>query len=560
MHFDATARRKEKMRQRATAVPKTASPKTPQSEATAVAPTVAPPVAQSQTTNAVEPAAAKRNGAFAHPAAASPAALPAATPSSNGSANGNGAAAMPTGPELEKFLVEFVVEQTGYPEEMVELDADLEADLGIDSIKKAQLFGELAERFHVNVQGTDELSLDDFATLRHVKSFLESAGSNTAAETPSAPETTPVAATPSPVAAAPAQTAAAPAAIEPVSDEVTSTATSVPQGAELERFLIGFVVEQTGYPEEMVELDADLEADLGIDSIKKAQLFGELAEQFTIDMQSGDDLSLDDFATLRDVMAFLEGASTASMVAPSAPVSVAVAATPTVAPAVETTTPVVAAETPATTNLNDAQLEKFLIDFVVEQTGYPEEMVELDADLESDLGIDSIKKAQLFGELAEQFTIDMQSGDDLSLDDFLTLRHVMEFLQGNSQAAPQSLAETPADSMQTTPSPSLSPAIPSVSQPSTPSAGAAMNDAELEEFLVNFVVEQTGYPPEMVEMDADLESDLGIDSIKKAQLFGELAEQFEVNVQSAEDLSLDDFTTLRHVMKFLEGAPQRVTA
>jgi acyl carrier protein len=437
VHFDATARRKEKMRQRATAVPKTASPKTPQSEATAVAPTAAPPVAQSQTTNAVEPAAAKRNGAFAHPAAASPAALPATTPSSNGSANGNGAAAMPTGPELEKFLVEFVVEQTGYPEEMVELDADLEADLGIDSIKKAQLFGELAERFHVNVQGTDELSLDDFATLRHVKSFLESAGSNTAAETPPAPETTPVAATPSPVAAAPAQTAAAPAAIEPVSDEVTSTATSVPQGAELERFLIGFVVEQTGYPEEMVELDADLEADLGIDSIKKAQLFGELAEQFTIDMQSG---------------------------------------------------------------------------------------------------------------------------DDLSLDDFLTLRHVMEFLQGNSQAAPQSLAETPADSMQTTPSPSLSPAIPSVSQPSTPSAGAAMNDAELEEFLVNFVVEQTGYPPEMVEMDADLESDLGIDSIKKAQLFGELAEQFEVNVQSAEDLSLDDFTTLRHVMKFLEGAPQRVTA
>ena len=61
-------------------------------------------------------------------------------------------------------------------------------------------------------------------------------------------------------------------------------------------------------------------------------------------------------------------------------------------------------------------------------------------------------------------------------------------------------------------------------------------------------------------MDADLESDLGIDSIKKAQLFGELAEQFEVNVQSDEELSLDDFPTLRDVMKFLEGAPQRVTA
>ena len=87
-----------------------------------------------------------------------------------------------------------------------------------------------------------------------------------------------------------------------------------------------------------------------------------------------------------------------------------------------------------------------------------------------------------------------------------------------------------------------------------------MSGAELEQFLVNFVVEQTGYPPEMVEMDADLEADLGIDSIKKAQLFGELAEQFEVNLESAEELSLDDFPTLRDVMKFLEGVPQKATA
>ena len=56
-----------------------------------------------------------------------------------------------------------MVEQTGYPPEVVELDADLEADLGIDSIKKAQLFGELEEYF--DVQATDNLSLDDFPTL-----------------------------------------------------------------------------------------------------------------------------------------------------------------------------------------------------------------------------------------------------------------------------------------------------------------------------------------------------------------------------------------------------------
>ena len=50
-------------------------------------------------------------------------------------------------------------------------------------------------------------------------------------------------------------------------------------------------------------------------------------------------------------------------------------------------------------------------------------------------------------------------------------------------------------------------------------------------------------------------TDLGIDSIKKAQLFGELSEYFEVQV--TEELSLDDFPTLRHVMNFLAGVPRK---
>ncbi|HBO45044.1 MAG TPA: hypothetical protein DD670_14165, partial [Planctomycetaceae bacterium] len=84
---------------------------------------------------------------------------------------------------------------------------------------------------------------------------------------------------------------------------------------------------------------------------------------------------------------------------------------------------------------------------------------------------------------------------------------------------------------------------------SAPVESTSLDAKELEQFLVNFVVEHTGYPPEIVELDADLEADLGIDSIKKAQLFGELGEYFDV--QPSDDLSLDDFPTLRHVLVFL---------
>ena len=75
---------------------------------------------------------------------------------------------------------------------------------------------------------------------------------------------------------------------------------------------------------------------------------------------------------------------------------------------------------------------------------------------------------------------------------------------------------------------------------------------QLERLLLQFVVEQTGYPPEVVDLDADLEADLGIDSIKKAQLIGELAENYEMKhlAGQLQNLSLDDFRTIRSILDF----------
>jgi acyl transferase domain-containing protein/acyl carrier protein len=87
----------------------------------------------------------------------------------------------------------------------------------------------------------------------------------------------------------------------------------------------------------------------------------------------------------------------------------------------------------------------------------------------------------------------------------------------------------------------------------SPVPGEGSKIAALEKFLVDFVVEHTGYPPDVVDLSADLEADLGIDSIKKAQLLGELQPYFDVTVSAG--MSLDDFPTLRHVVDFLKDAP-----
>jgi acyl transferase domain-containing protein/acyl carrier protein len=76
-----------------------------------------------------------------------------------------------TDSDLSSYLIQFVCEQTGYAREVVDLDADLEADLGIDSIKKMQLFSELRDRF--DFSGLQPSALSGFSTLRHVLDFLE---------------------------------------------------------------------------------------------------------------------------------------------------------------------------------------------------------------------------------------------------------------------------------------------------------------------------------------------------------------------------------------------------
>ena len=38
-----------------------------------------------------------------------------------------------------------MVEKTGYPQEMLDLDLDLEADLGVDTVKQAEMFAAIRE-------------------------------------------------------------------------------------------------------------------------------------------------------------------------------------------------------------------------------------------------------------------------------------------------------------------------------------------------------------------------------------------------------------------------------
>ncbi len=68
--------------------------------------------------------------------------------------------------------------------------------------------------------------------------------------------------------------------------------------------VLAVVAEKTGYPQDMLDPELDMEADLGIDTVKQAETFASIRESFDIPVQEG--LSLRDYPTLQSVIDFVK--------------------------------------------------------------------------------------------------------------------------------------------------------------------------------------------------------------------------------------------------------------
>ena len=56
-------------------------------------------------------------------------------------------------------------------------------------------------------------------------------------------------------------------------------------------------------------------------------------------------------------------------------------------------------------------------------------------------------------------------------------------------------------------------------------AGDTLDKEKIKELLLTIVSERTGYPPEMLDLNLDMEADLGIDSIKRIEIMGSLQKE-----------------------------------
>ena len=360
-------------------------------------------------------------------------------------------ASLPDHPPAEVLpaIRRIIAEQTGYTEDMLEPDLDLEADLGIDTVKQVEVFGRISAHFELPVP--EDLKLGELNTIARLADYIgRSAGP-----------------------------AAAPADAAPVADGA----------AEVLPAIRRIIAEQTGYTEDMLEPDLDLEADLGIDTVKQVEVFGRISAHFELPVP--EDLKLGELNTIARLADYIgRSAGPAAAPADAAPVADGAAE---VLPAIRR--------------------------IIAEQTGYTEDMLEPDLDLEADLGIDTVKQVEVFGRISAHFELPVP--EDLKLGELNTIARLADYI-GRS-AGP---AAAPADT--------------------APGADGA---AEVLPAIRRIIAEQTGYTEDMLEPDLDLEADLGIDTVKQVEVFGRISAHFELPVP--EDLKLGELNTIARLADYI---------
>ena len=263
----------------------------------------------------------------------------------------------------------------------------------------------------------------------------------------------------------------------------------------------------------MLSLDMSLDTDLGIDSIKRVEILSALQEKLpgapTVNPEE-----LGTFQFLENIVEFL------------------VAAMPKMA---STAPQTIATNTLAVAN---DKLQSVLLEVVAEKTGYPLEMLTLDMNLDSDLGIDSIKRVEILSALQEQLP-DAPVVSPEELGKLQTLEQIVDILGAETATSP-SVATKPND-------------------------GASINVALFADVLLEVVGNKTGYPMDMLNLDMSLDTDLGIDSIKRVEILSALQERMpEMPTVKPEDLGT--LQTLQQIVDHMlasspvapETAPQEI--
>merc|ERR1719424_2299951 len=149
-------------------------------------------------------------------------------------------------------------------------------------------------------------------------------------------------------------------------------------------------------------------------------------------------------------------------------------------------------------------------------------MIEDDMELETELGIDSIKRVEILSEV--QSRLNVEAKDIAALSRTRTVGEVIAAMVNEIQGSSGSSGTSGSFSS----APAPAPAAPSSS------GGSSGGAAEATRVVMEVLASKTGYDTEMIEDDMELETELGIDSIKRVEILSEVQSQLNVEAKNVD--------------------------
>lgn len=273
----------------------------------------------------------------------------------------------------------------------------------------------------------------------------------------------------------------------------------------------------TGYPPEMIEEDMEVESDLGIDTVKQATILSTLSEYFG--MSEKVDFKISAYPTVGHLIKLFD--STVQ----TEPLDEHVSDDNKINEKTQILDTVIETGNSAV---------NAVIQVISEITGYPPEMIEEDMEVESDLGIDTVKQATILSTLSER--LGKTDSVDFKMSAYPTVGHLVRLFASENKNVSVIAKNSVVDS-----APKHTVNVSS----SRKIADNAGNE------VIRVISEITGYPPEMIEEDMEVEGDLGIDTVKQATILSTLSEKF--GKTDSVDFKISAYPTVGHLIKLFSN-------
>lgn len=195
--------------------------------------------------------------------------------------------------DLKSLLLDVVADKTGYPQEILQMEMSLEADLGIDSIKRVEILSAIQEQAP-DLPEVDATEMAALQTLGQVLAYMQAHA---------AALVTTVGSNGSDIVSSGGNGAA--------TEMNHASVSKIGREIDMAALLLDVVADKTGYPQDILKMEMSLEADLGIDSIKRVEILSAVQDRFP-ELPEVDATAMASLQTLGEVLAYMEQQSGAS--------------------------------------------------------------------------------------------------------------------------------------------------------------------------------------------------------------------------------------------------------